>query len=752
MLKFIEDLVNNEEYHGQIIHVKVLPEKKPIYGTMPEKLHSSIVCMLKEQGIEKLYSHQCSFINEAIKSKNCIVVTPTSSGKTLCYNLPVLNSIIANEETRALYIFPTKSLSQDQDKTIQGLKMGINSAVYDGDTSSGERATIRETGQILITNPDMLHKGILPNHLKWHKFFKNLKYIIIDEIHTYRGVIGSHMAHIIRRLRRLCKHYMSDPIFLTCSATIANPKEHAEQLVGLPFTLINDNGAPSGNKYFILWKPPNKKPYIYDVSWLLLRLIKEKRSTLVFTRSRHNTERMLRYVKRCLEKTNGGNALASKVMSYRGGYLAAERRYIEGEIFNGRILGVIATNALELGIDIGYLDCCIIVGFPGTIASTWQQAGRAGRQLRDSLVVYMGIETPLDQYFINNKEAIFSNGSENALISVENPYIMYGHARCACHELPMDENAMGLWPPVFKNLLSLLEEDGEVIASGDNYYYVGSGYPADKINIRVASSNTYLLLDKSSGNRTVTVMDQSRVFSEAYVGAVYLHLGESFVVDELNIPEKKAFLNRQEVDYYTMVKRQKDTEIREIAQEKFISNSKLSFGYLKITTKVTSYIKKHELTGQVLGTHALDLPEEVMETQGFWFTINREIEDIMKHLDYDLMGSLHAVEHAAIGLLPLISMCDRNDIGGLSIGIHPQTMAPTIFIHDEYEGGIGFSERAYHNVDELLSKTLQVVSKCDCEDGCPSCIYSPKCSNFNRPLHKEGSVYLLKYLMGQVSK
>lgn len=663
----------------------------------------------------------------------------------MCYNLPVLDHLIKIKDSTAIYLFPTKSLGRDQLETLLDFGLPIKAGVYDGDTPDGEKLFLRENARIILSNPDMLHRGIMPNHLKWHRFFSDLKYVVIDEMHNYRGVFGTHVAHVLRRLKRICRHYGANPTFILCSATIANPREHAARLTGEQVELITRNGAPKGKMKFALWRPPTHTPYIREVAWLLSVCLESRYRTITFSRARQVTERILRFTR---ENLNDAKYI-KKVMAYRGGYLADERRKIEGALFSGSLLGVISTNALELGIDIGDLEVCIIAGFPGTIASTWQQAGRVGRSQKDSLVIFIAVETPLDQYFIRNTGALFKKPSEMALIDPDNPYIMMGHILCAAHELPVRPADYSLWEQNYQELLLLLEEDGMLVHSGDTYYYNGQTYPAERVNVRSSSSSVVHLRDSRRNNRLVEVLDENAAMSEVYPGAVYTHQGSTYIVKSLDLDTSTALMEQQDVDYYTMCGREKSTEIMTTDRTKTLNGHQLFTGQLKVTTKVTGFVKKHEKTGQLLGSERLDLPERILETTGMWIVTDEKAAVMAKEYGLNLMGGLHAVEHAAIGLLPLFSMCDRNDLGGLSTVCHAQTGKPTIFIHDTCHGGVGFSEKGYDVIEDLFKATLEAICSCTCEDGCPSCIYSPKCSNFNRPLDKEGAVFILHLLLGK---
>lgn len=740
--RILQAVTKNENYQGQITYRRYLPGREASFAEPASPLPRELSASLKRAGIERLYSHQAAALDAAHRGENVVVVTPTASGKTLCYNLPVLSRLLEDPSARALYIFPTKALTQDQLAGVDGFGL-VPTAVYDGDTPDTMKADIRHQARIILTNPDMLHLGILPNHLKWHDVFANLRFVVIDEIHAYRGVFGTQVAHILRRLRRLAAHHGANPQFILTSATIANPAEHAERLTGLPVTLIEGSGAPQGAREFLFWRVPQGTSYLREVVWLLNVLLEQQARTIAFARARQVVERILRQVRQELPRQ-----LAGRLVSYRGGYLVAERRVIEQDLFSGKLLGVVATNALELGIDVGEMEVCLIAGYPGTIASTWQQAGRVGRRERDSLVIFLAVANPLDQYFLRHPEAFFAKPTESALIDTTNPYLLLGQARCAAQELPISTTDLSFWDPVLLDLLHILEEDGQVTKVDGRWFYSGQDYPAEKVNLRTCGS-TIQLRNRGEKNRLVGTMDGHTAFSEAHPGAIYLHQGETYRVEELDLPGETAYLRRVDVDYYTMVGRDKTTEILETLAEKELHGHRFGFGQLRVRSRVTGYIKKHEFSGQVLGGESLSLPEEVLETTGMWFCPSKELVEKVKAAGLDLMGGLHATEHAAIALLPLFAMCDRGDVGGLSITAHPQTQEPTVFIHDAYQGGVGFAERGYERSEELLAATLEAVVSCSCENGCPSCIHSPKCSNFNRPLDKEAAIMLLYGLLGR---
>ncbi len=740
----LEKIKAHTAYKEQIVHIEDLTAQTPRYGELSYPLHRSLAQSLSLRGIDNLYTHQVESIEAVRSDKNIVVVTPTASGKSMCYNLPVLDRLISRPGECALYLFPTKALGRDQLTAMAEFGAPLKYGVYDGDTPDGEKRDLRDKANIIMTNPDMLHRGILPNHLKWHRFFSNLKFVVIDEMHNYRGVFGTQVAHVLRRLRRLCNYYGSQPVFILCSATIANPAEHATRLTGLPVSLVEDNGAPRGPMRFVLWKPPTHTPYIKEVAWLLSVCLENRFRSIVFSRARQAAERILRFARQHMDDGNG-----RAVTAYRGGYLARERRAIEEGLFSGKLRGVVSTNALELGIDVGDLEVCIIAGFPGTIASTWQQAGRVGRKDKESLAIYIGVETPLDQHFIRNTGALFSSPSERALVDPANPYLLMGQALCAAHELPVTPGDFALWDDIFQDILMLLEEDGDIIHSSGSYYYNGQTYPAERVNIRSGSAGPVNLRDTGRGNRLLEVLDGNSAQSQVYPGAVYMHQGETFVVKDLNMEKETAFLEQQDTGYFTMCSREKSTEILTTDRHRELNGHMLYTGQLRVRSRVTGYVKKEEDSGQVIGGGKLDLPEQVLETTGMWIVFDQSAGSLAKKLGLQLMGGLHATEHASIGLLPLFAMCDRNDLGGLSTVDHQETQGPTIFIHDTCHGGVGFGERAYEEAEDLFEATLEAIQSCECADGCPACIQSPKCSNFNRPLDKEGAVMLLHLLLGR---
>ncbi len=687
-----------------------------------------------------------------------MVATPSASGKTLCYNLPVLEKILEDPLARALYLFPTKALAQDQLRTLAQLAgPGILGAgevdTFDGDTPQEERAGIKKRARIILTNPDMLHLGILPNYASWSRLLRNLKYVVLDEAHTYRGVFGSHVACIMRRLRRLCSLLGSRPQFILCSATIANPQQHAENLIGLPFELVDEDGSPYGGKDFVFWNPPvvdevknTRRSANSEATALVTELVCHKVRTLAFARTRRLVELIYVYVRDKLKEED--RSLAPKVRPYRAGYLAEDRREIERELFQGELLGVVATTALELGIDIGSLDATVLVGYPGSIASAWQQAGRSGRRGERSLSILIGLDNPLDQYFMRNPWDFFRRKYENALINVANPYILGSHLLCAAWEKPLTAEDEELFGAAVSRLEAELEQKGQLKSKNGKWYLTPSvHYPATHMNIRSAFSQNYVIRDASAGNRVIETVESSVAFSQVHPGAIYLHQGESYLITDLDIPGRTAYAKPSEVNYYTQARELTDISISRQWQQKPGIKTTIYLGEAEVKTTVVGFRKKVQFSEEVTGQEDLDLPTQTFETVAFWWDIPPGIVENIARANLDLAGGLHATEHAAIGLLPLFALCDRNDIGGVSTALHWETGKPQIFIYDGYPGGIGIAEKGFELAQELWEATLRLVRDCPCLEGCPSCIQSPKCGNNNEPLDKKAAVIILQGLL-----
>ncbi len=685
-----------------------------------------------------------------------MVATSSASGKTLCYNALVMEAILTELRSCALYLFPTKALAQDQLRSLQELfcpqlfQMG-EVTTFDGDTPQSERAGIRKSARVLLTNPDMLHIGILPNHQQWSRLLRRLRYVVVDEAHTYRGVFGSHVAGVMRRLRRLCQFYGSNPQFICCSATIANPGEHAQRLVGLPFSVVDNDGSPQGGKDFVFWNPPIidrarsvRRSANSEATNLFAELVSQDIRTLVFTRTRQLSELIYNYTRRKLAETSSA---ARKIKPYRAGYLPKERRQIERELFSGELLGVVSTTALELGIDIGDLEATVLTGYPGSIASTWQQAGRSGRGRDKSLSFLIGLDSPLDQYFMRHPDAFFGKSVENALVNPDNPYILRAHLLCAAWELPLAGDDEEFFGPAWLGERTELEEQALLRERKGKWYLSPAiAYPAQGINIRSTSGENFAIVDTTTDSLLETIESSIALFF-IFPGAIYLHQGESYLVEELDLAARTAYARPVTVNYYTQDKEITDLHIIKVMREKSCGKIKVYLGEVEVTTRVVGFKKKAQFTEEVIGEEPLDLPPQVFPTVALWFDLPEGVVARLAKAQLDFAGGLHAAEHAAIAILPLFALCDRNDIGGVSTPLHPDTGKAQIFIYDTYPGGIGIAERGFDLVEQLWQTTLKAIKECPCEEGCPSCVQSPKCGNNNKPLDKKAAQLLLEGLL-----
>jgi len=702
---------------------------------------------LAELNIDSLFSHQAAAIQKVREGKNVVIATPTASGKTLAYTLPVLESLLQHPDSKALYLFPLKALEQDQLKALQEFVFPIKSQVkfqaviYDGDTSSYRRRKIRESiPTVLITNPDMVHLSLLPFHTQWEELFRNLRYVIIDELHTYKGIFGSHLAQIIRRLERICHFYGSKPQFVACSATIANAKGFAEKLTGLPFEAVEESGAPRAGRNF-LFLNPTVSPYTLAVK-LFLDCLDRGFRTLVFTQARKITELLHTWV------LKDRPDLRTRVSSYRAGFLPEERREIEAKLVSGELLGVISTSALELGIDNGGLDVCILVGYPGTVAATWQRGGRVGRTDRESLIALIAQPDALDQYFMRHPQDFFSRGFESAIVDPDNSVIVSKHLVCASAEIPlrMEEDIFPLQK--YEPFLDQLVAEGELLRSASGREWFSHRiHPHRMVDIRSAGEG-YTIFEEGT-KRLVGKVSVPRVYSECHPGAIYLHKADPYAVTHLDQGKREVWAKQVEVDYYTRALSEKETEILSVAQTQNIARFTACFGRLKVTERVRGFEKRRIFGQDLLSVHDLEMPSHVFETMGLWMILPEKISQQVKEAGMHFMGGIHAVEHASIALFPLFALCDRNDVGGICYPVHPQLEKPAIFIYDGYPGGVGLAEYGYGMLAELLEKTLALIRDCNCLDGCPSCVHSPKCGAGNKPLDKRAAEFILKQLFGE---
>ena len=759
-LAFLEQLTARPAYSGQVAHIEYIPSRSARYADLDVPLPGELQDCLRAFGLLSLYSHQAEAVNSTRRGENVMVSTSSASGKTLCYNIPVMEAMLDERGGCALYLFPTKALAQDQ---LRGLSevfcpdicAGWECATFDGDTPQPERAAVRKRARIILTNPDMLHIGILPNHQSWSRFLKRLRYVVVDEAHAYRGIFGSHVAGVLRRLRRLCNYYAASPQFIFCSATIANPGEHAERLAGVPFTVVEKDGAPHGGKDFVFWNPPIidemkgiRRSANSEAADIFTELVQQDVRTLTFARTRRLTELINMYSKQRLAESS--LSLAGKIKAYRAGYLPEERRRIEQELFSGELLGVVATTALELGIDIGDLEATVLTGYPGSIASTWQQAGRSGRSGGRSLSFLIGLDNPLDQYFMRHSEDFFQKSFENALVNPDNQYILRAHLLCAAWELPLSGGDERFFGSALSHEVAELEKQGLLRKRSVRWYISPAiAYPAQSVGIRSASGENIALIDTSTGSLLETI-ESSVAFFQIHPGAVYLHQGESYLVTRLDPAGRIAYAEPTDVSYYTLTKELSDLEIVRRISSRSCGGVEVHLGEVEVTTAVVGFKKKAQFTDEVIGEEPLDLPPYRFTTVALWFDLPPGIESRLGGAGLGFAGGLHAAEHAAISILPLFALCDRNDIGGVSTAFHQDTGKAQIFIYDAYPGGIGIAERGFEMVEELWRAALKAVVECPCREGCPSCIQSPKCGNNNQPLDKKAAEIMLEGLVAPV--
>lgn len=721
-------------FMSSVTRWEVMPSAQARYGGFPSGLHPDLVGALGKRGVTNLYTHQSDAVAAALAGKSTVVVTPTASGKTLCYNLPVVHSILTDPAARALYLFPTKALAQDQlaqvKELVSPLDVEIKPYVYDGDTPDTIRPHIRQAGQIVVTNPDMLHTGILPHHTRWVRLFENLRYVVIDELHTYRGVFGSHLANVLRRLRRICRFYGSTPQFLCSSATIANPKELAERLTGESMHLVDNNGAPRGEKHFIVYNPPVvtqdglREPVLKATRRIASTLLRHDIQTIVFARSRLNTEVLVTYLKEEMAKGVQGTTTkrARHIRGYRGGYLPLERREIERGLRDGEVLGVVSTNALELGIDVGQLEACVMAGFPGTIASAWQQSGRAGRRHGVSAAILITSNSPLDQYIAEHPDYFFDRSPEHGLINPDNLLILVSHMKCAAFELPFtDDEAFGIDLAGTQEILSYLQEERILRYAAGKWHWMNESFPAEDISLRSASSENFVIVDTTDpAHRLIGEMDRLAAMTMLHTHAIYLHEGQQYLVDRLDWDEKRAYVHRVDVDYYTDANLAVTIRPIDTFRHEPAGPLERSFGEVMTACKATIFKKIKLYTHENVGWGDIHLPEDEMHTASYWITIPDRVQALFApdELQSALLGTAHLLE----SLAPMFLMCDPRDLRATAQIRSPHTGLPTVFVYDAYPGGIGLSEKAYdlHNV--LIGAALDQVRACICTDGCPACV------------------------------
>ncbi|WP_147819986.1 DEAD/DEAH box helicase [Salidesulfovibrio onnuriiensis] len=752
--EYIQALLESEKLGHQVAHHRLLPGSEARFAEPKRPWHKAIRHALETLGIDRLYSHQAEAHNYIRAGRNVVVATPTASGKTLTYNLPVIEECLRDPDAKALYMFPLKALAQDQLKSFNGLAALMpeerrpTAAIYDGDTTPHFRRKIRENPpNVLLTNPEMVHLSVLPHHDKWAEMLSGLTHIVVDEVHTYRGVMGSHMAMVFRRLLRLCEYYGSRPTFVFCSATVGNPGELCEMLTGLEVHEIRESGAAQGARHMVFLNP-HDSPAQAAIQLLQSALHREMR-TIVYCQSRKLTELIAMW---CAERSG---PYKNKISAYRAGFLPEERREIEQRMSDGDLFAVISTSALELGIDIGGLDLCIMVGYPGTVMATQQRGGRVGRARQDSAVVLVAQEDALDQYFMRNPDDFFSRPPESVMLNPFNPVVMDRHLICAAAEMTMRRGESFLAPIEMSERVEFLIRDGQLFevvpdAPGLPMEIISHRKrPHRDVDLRSAGHSLHIE-DVTRGGEKAPIIgttDQYRVWMETHPGAVYLHRGDTYVIQEVDSGAGAVLAVKKKVGYYTRVRKNKSTQILQVLGQKACFGTRVFFGKLRVTEQVTGYEKRAVRGGKLLGIVPLEVPPNVFETEGVWFEVGHDIRQRCEDEFLHFMGGIHAFEHAAIGILPLLVMTDRNDLGGISTPLHEQVEGPAVFIYDGVPGGAGLTRQAFEKADELVKTTLKTIRDCECELGCPSCVHSPKCGSGNRPIDKAASQFVLEAIL-----
>ncbi|MEU7225129.1 DEAD/DEAH box helicase [Streptomyces chrestomyceticus] len=754
----------------RITHTEHLPPRIGSHAEWPARIRPEVLEAVRAAGIARPWTHQARTAEHALRGESVVIATGTASGKSLAYLVPVLSGLLDGSEApngrgaTALYLAPTKALAADQRRAVGELAAplgtAVRPAVYDGDTPVEEREWVRQYGNYVLTNPDMLHLGILPAHPRWSSFLRALRYVVIDECHSYRGVFGSHVAQVVRRLRRVCARYGSEPVFLLASATAAEPARAAERLTGLPVAEVTEDASPRGEVVFALWEPPLtelhgeqgapvRRTATAETADLLTDLALQEVRTVAFVRSRRGAELIALIAQERLGTV--ARALAQRVAAYRGGYLPEERRALERALHTGDLLGLAATTALELGVDVSGLDAVLIAGYPGTRASLWQQAGRAGRAGQGALAVLVARDDPLDTYLVHHPEALFDQPVESTVLDPDNPYVLAPHLCAAAAELPLTEDDFPLFGPAAPGLLPSLESRKLLRRRAKAWHWTRRERAADLADIRGQGGSPVQVVESGTG-RLLGTVDAAAAHTTVHTGAVHLHQGRTYLVEHLDLEDDVALVQEANPPYSTTARDTTAIAVLETETEVPWGDARLCFGSVEVTNQVVSYLRRRLITGEVLGETKLDLPPRTLRTRAVWWTVTEDQLDAARVNPEQLGGALHAAEHASIGLLPLFATCDRWDIGGVSLPLHPDTLLPTVFVYDGHPGGAGFAERAFHTAPEWLAATRKAIASCECEAGCPSCIQSPKCGNGNDPLHKRGAVRLLTELLKNAPK
>lgn len=760
----LEQLLTRADRVTQVLHVEQLPRRVGETTDFPSWVHHDLLVALAAAGIERPWRHQAEAADLAHSGSHVALATGTASGKSLAYLLPALSDLIEGQSApngrgaTALYLAPTKALAHDQLASIESLGLPVRAAAYDGDTPKEERAWIRAHAGLIVTNPDLLHYSLLPAHEWWSPFLRALRYVVVDESHMYRGIFGSHVALVLRRLRRIARRYGSDPTFVLCSATTADPAGAASRLIGAPVRAITHDASPRGPVTFALWEPPLtdataehgvpvRRGVTAQTADLLTDLVVSGTRSLAFVRSRRGAEAVAMMTRDLLDDVDA--SLSSRVAAYRGGFLPQERRELETQLRDGTLLAASSTSALELGIDISGLDAVLIAGWPGTRAALWQQAGRAGREGQPALAVLIGRDDPLDAYVLHHPEAIFGTPVESTVIDPFNPHFLDGHLACAAAELPPTDDEIDAhewFGDTARSRLDELATRGILRRRPAGWYWTDPSRASDHVDIR-GSGATIRLVEFDTG-RLLGTVDASSAYSQAHAGAVYVHQGETYLVRALDLADGVALIERADVDYSTQARDVSDVHILVTDESHMWGDVTVSRGTVEVSAQVVSFMRRRYLTGEVLGEQPVESPIRTLQTRAVWWTIPTRTLDAATLTEGDIPGAAHAAEHAAIGILPLIAMCDRWDIGGVSTALHPDTGMCTIVVYDGHPGGAGFSDRGFDRAREWLTMTLETITECPCAAGCPSCVQSPKCGNGNNPLDKAGAHRLLTQMLG----
>ena len=758
----------------QLRHVRRVPARAARTADWPDWVHPDLVEAYARLGVAAPYTHQIEAADHAQSGRHVVIATGTASGKSLAYQLPALNAVhrselrvlaepgrVHDDGAVVLYLSPTKALAADQLASIRALRLStIRAETYDGDTEQSARRWIREHANVVLANPDMLHYGVLPNHAWWSAFFRRLRFVVIDEAHSYRGVFGSHVANLLRRLRRVCAYYGAEPVFIAASATTAEPETSVSRLIGAPVVAVTEDGSPHGATEVAFWEPalteargengaPQRRTAVAETSDLLANLVSSRVRTIAFIKSRRGAEAISSITQRLLDEVDP--SLPGRVAAYRSGYLPEERRELERRLRTGELLGIASTSALELGIDISGLDAVLVAGWPGTRASLFQQIGRAGRAGQDALAAFVASDDPLDTYLVNHPEAIFDVPVEATVFDPSNPYVLGPHLCAAAAERPLTRADLELFGPAAEGILGQLERQGLLRRRPSGWFWTHPESAAGMVNLRADGGGPVQIIESETG-QVLGSMDSPQTHYQAHQGAIYVHQGASYLVEELNEAEHCVVVRRVNPDYYTTARDLTQIEVLSEDRSETWGPVGVHFGEVKVTTQVVSFQRKALISNEVLGEEPLELGARELFTKAVWFTMDNRNLFAAGLIEAQFPGALHAAEHAAIGLLPLVASSDRWDVGGVSTALHADTEGPTIFVYDGHPGGAGFAERGFERAREWLSATKAAIEACECPAGCPSCVQSPKCGNKNNPLDKAGAILLLGALLREAER